>query len=75
VDPAHRGSGLAEKILKLSHQRIQEVGGTQIYAETSSLPPYEPARKFYLKQGYTELVRMKDFYKPGDDKVVYRMDL
>ncbi|MBU6235805.1 MAG: GNAT family N-acetyltransferase [Alphaproteobacteria bacterium] len=75
VDPAYRGTGLAEKILKLSHERIAKSGGDQVYAETSSLPYYEPARKFYLKQGYTELVRMKDFYKPGDDKVVFRKDV
>lgn len=75
VDPAYRGTGLAEKILKLTHERIAQSGGDQVYAETSSLPHYEPARKFYLKKGYSELVRMKNFYKPGDDKVVYRKDL
>lgn len=75
VDPAYRGSGLAEKILKLTHERIAKAGGDQVYAETSSLPHYEAARKFYLKQGYAELVRMKNFYKPGDDKVVYRKDM
>jgi len=75
VDPAYRGTGLAEKILKLSHERIKQSGGDQVYAETSSLPQYEPARKFYIKQGYSEMIRLKNFYKPGDDKVLYRKDL
>lgn len=75
VDSDFKGTGLAEKIVKLTHDRIRQAGGDQVYAETSSLPLYEAARRFYLKQGYSEIARYKNFYKPGDDKVVYRKDL
>ncbi|NBX66546.1 MAG: N-acetyltransferase [Proteobacteria bacterium] len=75
IDPAYRGIGLADKIIKLTHERIRQGNGDQVYAETSSLPQYEAARKFYLRQGYTEIARYKNFYKPGDDKLVYRKEL
>ncbi len=75
VAPAYQRHKLAAKILALTLTRIREAGGSQVYAETSSLPGYAPARAFYARQGFAELVRMKDFYKPGDDKVVFRLDL
>lgn len=75
VDPAHQGQKLAGKILALSLERIKAMGGDQVYAETSSLPQYEAARRFYVAKGFAEKVRLKDFYKPGDDKIIYRKDI
>jgi hypothetical protein len=43
--------------------------------ETSSLPPYEPARRFYLKCGYGEVARIPDFYGPGDARVIFTKGL
>ncbi|MBI5476528.1 MAG: GNAT family N-acetyltransferase [Ignavibacteriales bacterium] len=54
----------AEGLIKLK-------GGRLIIAETSSRPDYENTRKFYLKTHYKEVARIKDYYKIGDDLVVY----
>lgn len=42
-----------------------------IYIETSSKPEYEPTRAFYRRCGYIEEARFRNFYAPGDDKIVY----
>jgi ribosomal protein S18 acetylase RimI-like enzyme len=39
--------------------------------ETSSQPKYLPTRKFYEKLGYREMARIPDFYRPGDDRVIF----
>jgi ribosomal protein S18 acetylase RimI-like enzyme len=38
--------------------------------ETSSRDDYAPTRRFYAKRGYQETARLRDFYAPGDDRVV-----
>jgi ribosomal protein S18 acetylase RimI-like enzyme len=42
-----------------------------MYAETSGRPQYEPTRAFYERMGYQVAARLKDFYAPGDDKVIF----
>lgn len=71
VDNGRRKKGIAAHITALCEDRIKKEGGTQVYAETSSREDYTPARSFYLKAGYEECARQKDFYRKGDDKVTY----
>ncbi|MEW5802033.1 MAG: GNAT family N-acetyltransferase [bacterium] len=66
-----RGLGLGKKLLSKSEQTIATMGGQRIYIETSSKKQYEPTRLFYLHCGYQEEATLKDFYAPGDDKVIY----
>ena len=43
-----------------------------IVVETSSRKEYDKTRRFYEKTlAYATAAWIKDFYKPGDDKVVY----
>jgi len=46
-----------------------------VYIDTSSTPEYHKARGFYEKHGYRIAARLKDFYHPGDDRVIYRKEL
>ncbi len=46
-----------------------------VYIDTSSTPGYDKARAFYEKHGYQVAARLKDFYHPGDDRVIYRKEL
>jgi hypothetical protein len=41
-----------------------------VVIETSSRADYAPTRRFYHKRGYLESARLRDFYAPGDDRVV-----
>ena len=39
--------------------------------ETSSVDSFEPTRVFYRRLGYVEEARVREYYGPGDDKVVF----
>jgi ribosomal protein S18 acetylase RimI-like enzyme len=71
VDPALHGRGIGRVLLAHAEELVASRGGRLIIAETSSLPVYEHTRRFYLARGYTELARIKGYYKVGDDLVIY----
>jgi ribosomal protein S18 acetylase RimI-like enzyme len=75
VLPERRGTGLALELMQRTASFIKSKRGTQVFAETSSLAAYAPARAFYRKAGFEEAARFPDFYEAGDDKVVYRLML
>jgi ribosomal protein S18 acetylase RimI-like enzyme len=66
-----RRSGLGVELLKKVEEKIREMGGKRIYVETSSREQYEPTRLFYSRCGYRKEATLKNFYSPGDDKVIY----
>jgi len=66
-----RRSGLGVELLKKVEEKIKEMGGKRIYVETSSREQYEPTRSFYNRCGYRREATLKNFYSPGDDKVIY----
>jgi ribosomal protein S18 acetylase RimI-like enzyme len=66
-----RGSGLGVEVLKRVEGRIREMGGKRIYVETSSREQYRPTRSFYSRFGYRKEATLKNFYSPGDHKVIY----
>jgi ribosomal protein S18 acetylase RimI-like enzyme len=70
-----RGSGLGAEILRRTEQRARDMGGRLLVAETSGRELYAPTRRFYERHGFFEAERVKDFYRPGDDKVVYHKRL
>lgn len=71
VKPAMHDKGVGKLLLQHAEALITSHGGRLIVAETSSQPKYEHTRKFYLNNHYTEVARIKEYYKIGDDLVVY----
>ena len=39
--------------------------------ETSARELYRPTQRFYERCGYEAEARLKDFYAPGDSKIIY----
>jgi ribosomal protein S18 acetylase RimI-like enzyme len=66
-----RGGGWGRQILKRVENRIMEMGGKRLYVETSSRDQYKPTQSFYRACGYREEAVLKDFYSPGDHKVIF----
>lgn len=62
-------------ILTEAEKRIKSLGGKIVWIETSGRPLYEPTRYFYIKNGYELEATLRDFYGPGDSKLVYRKEL
>lgn len=71
VHRAYQARGLGRVILQECEQRIRRAGGRRIYIETSGRPQYTPTQQFYEHCGYQCEARLKDFYAPGDDKIIY----
>ncbi len=71
VRPEVRGRGLGRELLKRTEALIEAKGGTRVYVETSSQPLYEPTRAFYEHNGYGKEALIRDFYAPGDHKILY----
>ena len=71
VKPSEHGSGVGTNLMKYAEDVVKQNQGRLLIAETSSQPKYEKTREFYLRVGYTELARIKDYYKVGDDLVMY----
>lgn len=69
--PSEQQKGWGKKLLQWLESQIKEEGGRLILIETSSQPKYERARIFYQKMGYQEVARIRDFYRPGDDRIIY----
>jgi ribosomal protein S18 acetylase RimI-like enzyme len=66
-----RGTGLGKIIMERSEKEITRMNGDRIYVETSSKELYISTRKFYEGCGYMAEAQLKDFYAPGDDKIIY----
>lgn len=71
VSPAHGRQGVAAALLHEVERDVVSRGGRLLIAETSGTEPYAAARSFYVRTGFREEARITDFYKPGDDKVVF----
>lgn len=71
VDNAIQSRGIGSGMVKFVEDHIRRKGGRLILIETSQKPSYEKERRFYEKNGYTELVTIREFYRPGDSMVMF----
>jgi ribosomal protein S18 acetylase RimI-like enzyme len=71
VEPSQQGKGVGRSLLQQAEERIRELGGRQVYIETSGQEQYQPTRGFYDRCGYELIATIADFYAPGDDKLIY----
>lgn len=72
-DWQRRKAGTA--LLQRAEACLREMGARMIVVQTSGRKDYQPARSFYLKQGYAEVSRVPDFYAVGDDMAMYAKKL
>jgi ribosomal protein S18 acetylase RimI-like enzyme len=75
VDPSCHGAGIGSALLEHCEHRIAASGGSLIVVETSSLPKYEPTRRFYRRHRYDETARLRGYYAPDDDLVIFTKHL
>ena len=75
VDPARQRQGLGQLLLRFVENEVRRQEGRMLLIETSSKRSYVPTVRFYLRAGYHEISRIKDFYRIEDDKVVFSREL
>ncbi len=64
-------NGVATEMMKYIEQLLKLKDGRILIVETSSDDAQIGARKFYQKIGYTQMAIIKDFWKDGEDKIVF----
>src|ERR1700741_4690365 len=72
--PKHRG-GVGKRLLKFAEDEIARRGGQMLLVETSSQETYGGTIQFYEKTGYELVGKIKENYKPGDDKLIFAKKL
>jgi D-alanine-D-alanine ligase len=65
-----QGRGLGKLLMQFVEKEIGKRGGRLAVIETAGRSDYESTRKFYEQLGYCEAARVRDFYSPGDDKII-----
>ena len=76
VHSSLQGGGIGTKVIQhLEKQLVNDKSARILLVETSGLPEFEQTRKFYIKNKFVEEARIRDYYKAGEDKVVYRKAL
>jgi ribosomal protein S18 acetylase RimI-like enzyme len=71
VHPDYQGSGGGTLLLEEVERRLRQREARLLVVETSSRDEYEPTRRFYHTHGYSEAARVRDFYAPGDHRVLF----
>jgi len=71
VDPADQGKGFGRFLIEYVERDVRRRGGRMLLIETSSQEAYGPTIRFYERSGYEPVARIKNFYRIGDDKLVF----
>lgn len=71
ADPEHSGKGIGKNLLEHAENFVKERKGRWILAETSSKESYLSTQSFYLRNNYTILSEIKDFYAVGDNLLIF----
>jgi ribosomal protein S18 acetylase RimI-like enzyme len=71
VSPAEQGKGWGKALVRWLEDEVRRRDGRMILIETSSQPKYHGTRQFYIGLEYQEVARVPDFYRVGDDRIIY----
>ena len=71
VSQDYQRKGIASELMKFIEQLLKRKDGRILIVETSSDVAQNSARKFYQKSGYSQEAVIRDFWKEGEDKVVF----
>ena len=66
-----QGTGIGRMLQAGIEDVVQQAGGDRLVLEASGRHDNGRTRRFYRQAGFGEVGRIPDFYRPGDDCVVY----
>jgi ribosomal protein S18 acetylase RimI-like enzyme len=75
VKKDRQGDGIGGELLRKAEKDMVEKGGVFLYVETSGREDYRPTLEFYEKHKYQRVACIPDFYKDGDDKIIFAKKL
>jgi len=71
TDPNHKNKGVGKTLLIHAEQFVLQLKGRWLLIETSSKESYEGARNFYLRNNYSIISEINDFYTLGERLIVF----
>jgi len=74
VRPNSHREGIGHALVAHLEQALRSAGDTVarvLIVETSSTAPYQPARRFYEREGFAQEAVIREFYGPDDSKVTF----
>jgi GNAT superfamily N-acetyltransferase len=72
TDGGYDRNGIGLTLLRATEDDVRRRGGRMLIIETAGKAEYTKTRAFYERTGCVEIARIRDFYRVGDDKVVYQ---
>lgn len=71
TDPEYGKKGIGKKLLEHAENFVNENNGRWLLAETSSKDSYSATRNFYMRNNYSIISEINDFYSKGDSMIVF----
>jgi ribosomal protein S18 acetylase RimI-like enzyme len=71
VDPNAQSRGIGRALLDWAESEVARRQGRLVLIETSSQEVYRSTVRFYERCGYALVARITDYYRSGDDKLVF----
>ena len=71
VHPASQRQGVGSTLLHAVEENIMFHQGKILLIETSSTDAYRSARGFYERSGFYAEAEIRDYYRSGDNRVIY----
>lgn len=71
ADPSAGKKGIGKNLIEHAEKFVKEQKGRWLLAETSSKESYAATRNFYLRNKYSIVSQINDFYSIGDNLLVF----
>ena len=75
VDKSKHRGGVGKRLMKFTEEETLRRGGKMLLIETSSQETYGGTIQFYERTGYELVGKIPEYYKPGDDKLIFAKKL
>lgn len=75
VDPVRQGQGIGRRLVDAVEKALRTKGVRLLLVETSGIPGFVGQRRFYTRIGYQREARIRNYYQPGEDKVIFTKTL
>jgi GNAT superfamily N-acetyltransferase len=69
--PTAKSKGAAAAVLHAAEADLRRRQGRLFVLNTSGTSPYTPAHQFYLRNGFELSARIPEYYRPGDDLLIF----
>ncbi len=70
-DPGLREQGVGRRLFQTVEAAVRAQRGRMMIIETSTGDAYLPAVRFYEHMGCAQAARIPDYYRPGEDLLIY----